>query len=364
MDFGLDERQVAVRDLARQVLGQLYPARSAAAFAPEREPAAWRALGGADLLGVGLPAAVGGSDSGFVALCLLLEQAGEVACPLPLISALVLAGLPIAQADSRRASELLEPLCRGELQLCGSFGSRGEPALRARRAQGQGRGWILNGSESCVEGLPTAEVLLLAARTEEDSLGLFLLEPRMPGVRIEAQSVASGHGVGRFQLQDVSLDANALLCELGRVDALVAWTLERAYLAQSAYELGIAARALALTAQFASERKQFGRPIGTFQAVAQRLGDAHIAVETMRLTLWRAAWLVDSGADARSETAVARMIAARAGHQVVCAAQHVHGSAGFDRDYPLHRYYLASKHNALMLGGEGFHLARLGKLLA
>ena len=69
--------------------------------------------------------------------------------------------------------------------------------------------------------------------------------------------------------------------------------LERSYVAQCAYELGLCARALQLTARFASERKQFGRPIGTFQAVAQRIADAHVAVESMRLVLWRAAWLIE-----------------------------------------------------------------------
>jgi alkylation response protein AidB-like acyl-CoA dehydrogenase len=252
-------------------------------------------------------------------------------------------------------------MCRGEQVLAGSFGSRGQPALIARR---DASGWIVSGNETCVEALPIADLLLLAARTESGGPLLFLVDPRAPGVNIEGQQVASGCALGRLSLQDLRLGDDALLCEPADAPALLDWTLDRAYLALCAYELGLCTRALELTARFASERQQFGRPIGTFQAVAQRIADAHVSVETMRLTLWRAAWLADDGRDARREIAVARMVATQAGHEVVCAAQHIHGSQGFDRRYPLHRYFLASKQNELRLGGHGFHTQRLGALLA
>lgn len=349
MDFGFDESQTAVRELAKTLFSKLPLDGDVRA--------AWRELGRANLLGVGLPAAVGGSDAGFVALCCLLEQAGEAASPLPLLP-LVFAALPLARSGA--APELLSQLCEGERVVCASFGTRGETALRARR---DGEGWVVSGSETCVEAAPLADQLLLAARSDAGPL-LFLVDRKTPGLTVEAQSVASGHSLGSLQLQDVRLGSGALAGDPDSAGALIDWTLERAYLAQCAYELGLSARALAMTARFAGERQQFGKPIGTFQAVTQRIADAHIAVETMRLTLWRAAWLVEQGVDARREIAVARTIATQAGHEVVCAAQHIHGSLGFDRDYPLHRYFLASKQNELLLGGHNFHVARLGKLLA
>jgi alkylation response protein AidB-like acyl-CoA dehydrogenase len=306
---------------------------------------------------VALPEVLGGSEAGLVALCALLEQAGEAASVLPWIPSLVLAAHPLEQ--SGRGAELLAAMARGERVLCGSFGERAEPAIRARREGGH---YVLTGAETCVEGLPLAAAVVVVARSETEGRLLFLVDVGASGVSVEPQSVASGCALGRLQLQDARVEAP--LCDPARADSLVEATLERAYLAQSAYELGLSARALALTARFASERQQFGRPIGTFQAVAQRVADAHIAVETMRLTVWRAAWLAERGVDARREIAVARTVAAQAGHEVVCAAQHVHGSQGFDRSYPLHRYFLASKQNALRLGGHAFHLARLGSLLA
>jgi 3-oxocholest-4-en-26-oyl-CoA dehydrogenase beta subunit len=350
MDFAFNDDQSAVRDLARKIFSEL---------PTHFHPDSWRTLGRAGLLGVGLPTSVGGSESGVVALCLLLEQAGEAASTLPLIPALVLAGLPLTQTD--RGSTWLQRVCQGESVLSGVFGERGEPTLQAQRTAA---GWRLSGVESCVEALPLADALLLAAKTPQGATALFLVETDAAGVSRETQQVASDHPIGRLTLQDVLVGEDALLCDPARGGALVAWALDRAYLAQAAYELGLSSRALALTAKFASERQQFGRAIGTFQAVAQRVADAHIALETMRLSLWRAAWLVDEGAPATQEIAVARVVATQAGHEIVCAAQHVHGSMGFDRSYPLHRYFLASQHNELLLGGHGFHVARLGQLLA
>ncbi len=349
MDFSFDESQTAVREVARKAFAAL----------PSDVRLAWRELGRAQLLGVALPEAAGGTDSGIVALCVLFEQAGEAASPLPLISSLVLAGLPLARTS--RAPGLLAALCQGEQLWSGSFGMRGDTALRARR---DGTEWVLSGSETCVEALPLADALLVVARTDDGSRTFFVVDPSARGVRIESQSIASGVALGRLDLEEVRIGRDAMLLEPAEADPLVDWTLDRAYLAQSAYELGLSARALALTANFARERQQFGRPIGTFQAVAQRVADAHVAVETMRLTVWRAAWLAGQGAAARREIAVARVVASKAGDEVVCAAQHIHGSLGFDRAYPLHRYFLASKQNGLLLGGYAHHEARLGALLA
>ena len=352
MDFAFDESQLAVRDLAKQCFARV-------PVDPERVAEAMRELGRAQLMGVALPAAAGGSDAGLVALCLLLEQAGQAANAAPLIPSLVLAGLPLAQCEAEFGR--LSAVCAGQAVLCASYGVGAEPALHARR---DGADYVLSGSESCVEALPLAGAAVIAARTDGGARALFCLDLQSRGACIEPQSVASGCALGQLVLSDVRLPAASLLCDPGRANALIEWTLDRAYLAQSAYELGLCQAALTLTASYASERKQFGRPIGTFQAVAQRVADAHIAVETMRLTVWRAAWLAERGEDARQAIAVARTLAARAGHEVVCAAQHIHGGMGFDRDYPLHRYFLLSKQNELRLGGHAFHLARLGRLIA
>ena len=123
-------------------------------------------------------------------------------------------------------------------------------------------------------------------------------------------------------------------------------------------------RALELTAGYAGTREQFGRPIGTFQAVAQRLADGYIDVAGARLTMWQAAWRLAEGLSCDTEVATAKFWAAEAGHRVAHTAVHVHGGVGIDLDHPLHRYFVAAKHHEYALGAATAQLRRIGAVLA
>ncbi len=123
-------------------------------------------------------------------------------------------------------------------------------------------------------------------------------------------------------------------------------------------------RALELTAAYARSREQFGKPIGSFQAVSQRLADAYIDIEGIRLTLWQAAWRLAEGLPSDTEIATAKFWAAEAGHRVAHTAVHVHGGVGIDMDGDVHRYFVAAKHNEFALGGATAQLRRIGVALA
>jgi alkylation response protein AidB-like acyl-CoA dehydrogenase len=123
-------------------------------------------------------------------------------------------------------------------------------------------------------------------------------------------------------------------------------------------------QALALTARYVSEREQFGSKLGTFQAVAQRIADAYIDTEAIRLTAMQATWRLAEGLSAANELAVAKFWAADGAQRVVHAAQHLHGGIGVDTDYPVHRYFRWAKQLELTLGGATQSLLRLGANLA
>ena len=113
-------------------------------------------------------------------------------------------------------------------------------------------------------------------------------------------------------------------------------------------------------AEYTKTREQFGKPIATFQAVGQRAADAYVDAEAIRLTAWQAAWRIAEGLPADKEIAVAKFWAADGGQRVVHAAVHLHGGVGVDREYPLHRFFLNTKHIELTLGGATDQLLRLG----
>jgi len=120
---------------------------------------------------------------------------------------------------------------------------------------------------------------------------------------------------------------------------------------------------LQTAAEYSTAREQFGRAIGNFQAMQQRMADAFIDVEAIRWTTWHAAWRITRGRpaeEARRAARIAKFWAAGAGARVAATTQHVHGGIGIDVTYPLHRYLLWAKHNELMLGAASVQLASIG----
>jgi 3-oxocholest-4-en-26-oyl-CoA dehydrogenase beta subunit len=159
-----------------------------------------------------------------------------------------------------------------------------------------------------------------------------------------------------------SVPADRQLGDLGT--RVATWLTGRATVGLCAHQLGVTERALELTSEYARSREQFGKPIGSFQAVSQRLGDGYIDVEAMRLTLWQAAWRLAEGLPADTEVATAKFWAAEGGHRVAHTAVHVHGGVGIDMDGNVHRYFTAAKHNEFALGGATTQLRRIGAALA
>ena len=167
-----------------------------------------------------------------------------------------------------------------------------------------------------------------------------------------------------MELSGVEVGDDALLGAGAGGAAVVAFVTDHATAALCVFEAGVCAAALALTAEYAKTREQFGKPIATFQAVGQRAADAYVDVEAVRLTAWQAAWRLTEGLPAAPELAVAKFWAAEGGQRVVHAAAHIHGGVGVDRDYPLHRFFLLTEQIELTLGGARQSLARLGAVLA
>jgi alkylation response protein AidB-like acyl-CoA dehydrogenase len=165
----------------------------------------------------------------------------------------------------------------------------------------------------------------------------------LDGANVSADDRLGSPGSGAEMIQSLQARALAGLCTI---------------------QLGVVERALRLAAAYTTQREQFGRPIGSFQAVQQRMADAFIDVEAIRWTTWHAAWLLGQGRPADREARVAKFWAAEAGARVAATAQQVHGGIGIDTSYPLFRYFLWAKHNELALGPAIQQLARLGRTYA
>lgn len=367
MDFSITQAQQELSALARRILAdRTTPDRLA-----ELEQAGqgldadlWAALAGAGVLGAAVPENAGGDGYGLAEQCSILAEIGRAVAPAPYLESVVLGAGAIARFGSdEQVKRWAAPAAAGELIITAALAEPGSddprtPAVRASYAAGT---WRLHGTKTTVPaGLPAALFLVPAAT--EHGTAVFCLERDDPGVTAEPQQVIDGHGAVQLDLDDVALGDDRVL---GRPGPEVAgWLAARATVGICARQLGVTERALELTAEHARNRQQFGRPIGAFQAVAQRLADAYIDVEAIRLTMWQAAWRLEAGLRCDEEIATAKFWAADGGHRVAHTAVHIHGGVGIDISHPVHRYFTAAKQNEFALGGATAQLRRLGTALA
>jgi acyl-CoA dehydrogenase len=319
----------------------------------------------------------------------VLAEAGRAVSPVPYLSSIVLgAGAIAAFGSAEQQRRWSAPAGNGSVLLTAALAEEdnddpASPSARAEPASGSDGGWRLSGVKTAVPALPRADLLLVPATvTAGRAAGaegagevlVFLVEPSDHGAGIAPQELTdSVHGAeetdaGRLVLDGVRVDDSRVLGEPGRRGAAAAWLAARCTVGLCAMQAGVVARALELTTQHARTREQFGRPIGSFQAVAQRLADAYIDVEAVWLTMWQAAWLLacrpHDDPEVAAAVATAKFWAADAGHRVAHTAVHVHGGTGIDASYVLHKYFTAAKRAEFTLGGATAQLLRLGDLLA
>jgi 3-oxocholest-4-en-26-oyl-CoA dehydrogenase beta subunit len=366
MDFTENENQAELAALAKKIFTE----RTTAARLAEIEsgddrfdPALWADLAAAGILSAALPESLGGAGLSLLEQCSVLVEAGAAVAPVPYLASIVLGAGAIARFGTEEDQQVYAaPAGRGELILTAALLARGddlpEPpdarpiaSDRKRRATGD---WRLDGTLTAVPFAPLAKLILVPAAGR-----VFLVKPADSGVTIERQHVTSGDSAGYVTLDGVRLSADRVLG-----DGAAEWLNAAGTVGLCAHQAGVTARALELTAAYARTREQFGKPIGAFQAVAQRLADAYIDTEAIRLTMWQAAWRLAEGLPAATEIATAKFWAADGGHRVAHTAVHVHGGVGIDLEAETHRYFTAAKQNEFTLGGATAQLLRIGAGLA
>jgi alkylation response protein AidB-like acyl-CoA dehydrogenase len=369
MDFSFSEDQTAIRSLANQI----FTDRTTDEFLLDFDRSGglydddlWATLAEQGLLGCTISDEFGGTDLGFTELCMILEEQGRRLSPLPLFSSLVLGALPISEfGTGLQKKKYLTPLASGNLKLTAAISEIGMPQATAGQinATKKGDSWLLSGELTCVPDCAVADAILVPT-TSDGVQTVFIVDSGAAGVSIEGQSTSLGMNEGILSLDNVELNLQAVLGEVGRGAEVLAWLEQRAEVAICALQVGVTEEALKRTAEFTCERKQFGAPIGSFQAVAMQAADAFIDVEAIRSTYWLALYRLTNEMDARAEVRCAKWWAVDAGHRIVYRTQHLHGGIGSDLEFPIHRFFLWAKHLGMMLGGRGVQITRLGQLLA
>ena len=319
MDFRLNDDQRAIADLAASLFGDTAPS--------------WATLVEAGLPALLVPEDACGVGLGYVEMALVLIAQGRGLATMPLWRhALAAQALGGAVDDERLALAV-------------------QSDAIVRR---DGNDWRLDGRVVAVPGVTEARRLVLPARSDGD-VRLFAVTLDDPLVRRTHGVLTDGEGAG-----DVTFDGAAA----SPLDRDGAWLQVRAASCLAALAVGVARGAIERTADYVSTRHQFDRPIGSFQAVSQRLADAFTDVEVAETLSFELAWRIDAGLDADRSADVATYWANQCSHRVAHAAMHLHGGIGADTSYPIHRVLLASRSLEVQLGGARRQIARIGARLA
>lgn len=368
MDFAPTEGQHDLAELTRDIVTDHVTAdrlREVESGPDRFDRSLWTELGKAGVLDAALPEALGGGGCGLLEQCGVLIELGRAVAPVPYLPSLVSGAAAVVRfGDPSQQERWARPAGDGEIVLTTAFaeGADPAPAAPATTARRDGGGWVLSGTKVAVPAGAIADFFLVPASTANGPL-VFVVAADDEGTSVRRQEVVDGDTEAWLELTGVALDDDRLLGGDEAAD-VASWIEARGTLGLCAEQLGVLERALELTAEYARERTQFDRPIGTFQAVSQRLADAYIDVEAVRLTMWQAAWRAAEGLRCDTEVATAKFWAAEAGHRVAHTAVHVHGGVGIDLEHHLHRYFVAAKRREFALGGATSQLRRIGAALA
>ncbi len=364
MDFTQTPGQDDASALARQILGdrvttdrQVEVEKAGDRF----DRALWTEIGAAGLIGLALPEVHGGAGLGVLELTSLLEEAGRVVAPLPLATHVAAAMTVGRFGTEEQQAAWLPGAATGEVVLAPALaeGQAASPERPVTAVRTEGDGFVLTGSKALVRAGTAADLFLVPA-SGDDGVGVFLVRPDDEGVSVVAQHVTDGDVTALVELDGVVLGSDR---RLGGEEAH-AFLRSLVDVAECAEQLGVCEGALALTSEYARTREQFGRPIGSFQAVSQRLADAFIDVRGLRLVVMQAAWRLAEDLPCDVEVATARLWAADTGHKVAHTTVHVHGGVGIDLDGAAHRYFTAAKRLEITLGGTTLQARQVGQALA
>jgi alkylation response protein AidB-like acyl-CoA dehydrogenase len=330
----------------------------------------WQRLcGEIGVAGLAIPESYGGAGAGPVETCIVMEELGRGLVPAPLLGSAVLAGQALlASGDDEACRRLLPAIASGATVAALAWAPQAghwdltEPAFAAH---GSGDSWALAGEAHHVLDGDTAGVLLAGARVP-DGIGLFEVDPAHPAVTRRAVTTMDT----TRRLAVVALDGAPGRCLLpGGIRAL-ARARDLACIALAAEQAGAAQRALELTVAYTKTRVQFGRPIGSFQALQHRMADLHVLVESARSLCYAAALAADAEADEGADSARLGMLAAaakahcsqaltRAAGQMI----QMHGAIGITWEHDAHHYFKRAHGAGQLFGPPGEHAARIAAAL-
>ena len=370
MDFDLSDEQRMLQESARRFVTDRYdqPMRRRSVESVGGFSAGlWKEFAAMGWLGISIPEDLGGLGSGPVEHMVLMEELGRGLVVEPYLASVVMAGGLLARTND--PAKILPRLIAGEVQLAAALA---EPQGRfdlhdvATRAARHGDGWRIDGSKAVVLNAPNAEWLVVSARTaggqrDRSGLSLFLIPRAATGLDIRPTRTQDDFPAGEVKLTGVTVGPEALLGAVGEALPAIEATVDAALMADAAYALGCMEVLVETTAEYLKIRKQFGKPLATFQVLQHRLVQMHVALEEARsLVIGGTLVLEEPSAEQRVQgVSSAKVRVNEAGRLIGQEAIQMHGGIGMTEALSVGAYYKRLLSVSILFGDTDHHIGRL-----
>lgn len=323
-------------------------------------------------MGVMIPEKYGGIGGNYLDLCILLETMGASCCPGPFFSTVVLGGSAIMLAGTDEQKEAFLPrIADGDLIFALATTEPGawyDASGIVMAATEDKEGYILNGTKLFVQNAHIADYIICAARTDaikapEGGLTLFLIDAKSPGVKCTPLKTLAYDKQCEVIFDKVNVPKTNILGEIDQAWSILENLQTQAAVATCAELVGCIQTAFDMTVAYAKERKQFGRPIGSFQAVQHHCANMVIDVDGSRFITYQAAWKISSGLSAGMDAAMAKAWTSNASRAVTALAHQIHGAISFTDEYDVHLFYRRAKAGEVAFGDAEYHLEKVARQL-
>jgi len=367
MDLSFSEEQEMLWKSARDFLANKVPKTLVREMETDPKgyvPEMWKEMADLGWVGLPLPEQYGGGGFTFLDLVVLLEEVGRACLPAPFISTVVLGALPVATwGTEEQKKDILPKVAKGEMIMTMALT---EPSARYEaksvqvKAKAEGESFVIDGTKLFVNDANVADKMIVVARTAEkanpeEGITLFLADAKSPGISVLNLSTIAGDKQCEVTFKGVKVPkANVL----GKVDEgwpMVKQVIQWAALAKSAEMMGGAQQVLEMTIQYGKDRVQFDRPIGSFQILQHYMADMSIDVDSSRVSLHKAAWMLSEGLPCTKEISVIKGWLSEAYRRVTATSHQIHGAIGFTKDHDLELYFRRAKAGELYFGDADYH---------
>ncbi len=367
MDLGLNEIQQMLKNSAREFLSQECPLTLVREMEEDSRGYTnelWRQISGLGWTGIAFPEQYGGTGGSFLDLAVLLEEIGRSLTPGPFFSTVVLGGFTVLDAGTDvQKQHILPGICSGQLLMTLALTEASatyEPWGIETTATREGDSFRINGQKLFVSDAHVADVILIAARTTQSDdpaqgITLFFVNSNTPGVTVTQLSTISSDRQCEIVVDNVTVPAEAVLGEVDGGWPIIQRALHRATAGKCVEMLGGADAVVEMTVEYAKQRTQFGRPVGTFQAVQHHCANMATDVEGCRQIAYHAAWKVSEGESAEREVSMAKAWVSSAYQRVCNLAHQCHGAIGFTKEHDLQLYTRRAKVQELTYGDVNYH---------